>query len=563
MGAAHGGPLGYASYSEKNDPAENTMRGGAGAVLGAGTNVAAPYVASGLMQGAQGLWNMAGQGVNAVRNALTPQVTINQNIRTQLQAAGVDLNALSTQAQAAISAEAQAQLRAGGTLNAEQLLRNADIETIAGPGSALRGQVTRSPQDWSIERNLQRTEANLPSVRTGAQETVTGRLQAQDEAMRNFSAQIAQGTGGRSATPLEAGASAIEAVQSNDAARNRVVNELYKAYRETGMKGAPVAEDRLTAALTDVIENRGVETLPPAVVTRLKEFAFLGGNRTRYLTIDEADKFNRLLNANNPGFGPASGSIAQLKTALERSLHEVPIGKDASQALLTARNAAAEMFSAREAGAGVSRAIADVAPDKFMQLNVLGGSVRDLQALRSELGDSQAWNNLRQQAWQWIQGESTGHGRQAFSGARLDETLRQLGPERLRVLFSPAEMQQIETLRRGAMAMTTQPLFSAVNYSNTTPALMGQLMRMGNRIPGLNLLTGPMTQEIENSATQRLLNQSLSGAQGASAATQSAQQEAARAAAIRMLFQQRGYAGAAGAALPPALAAQYQGSAQR
>lgn len=571
IGAAQGAPLAYSTFNRSNDPTQNFLQGLGGGVLGGAMNVAAPYVVGGAVQLGQGAMNLGRQGVNAVRGWLTPQSQVADTLRTTLLKTGVDFDSLSTAAQQAMQAEAQAQMRAGGQLNAEQLLRNADIEAIAGPGSALRGQVTRSPVDWSIERNLQRTEANLPSVRGGAQETITGRLQQQDQALKTFSKRIGQdvhgeelyggvSSAGPAQTAPQASQRAIDAVRATDAGRQRVVNELYKAYRETGMKDAAVPESRLMESLTKIIDENGQENIPLAVQSRLKEFGFLGGERTRQLTVQQADLFNRLLNNNNPGHGPQSLVVGELRSALNRSLLDVaPEASQATQALVTARKAASEMFAAREAGRGVEQAIEGVAPDRFLQQNVLGGTVRDLQALKDNLvrgSEPSAWNDLRSQAWQQIHDAVTQGGRSQFSGARLDDILRQIGKERLEVLFTGPEMQAINTLRRGSLNMTFQPPFSAVNYSNSAPTLMAQALRLGNRIPGVNLFTQPIQHEMENAATQGLLNQALSGARGASNAGVLEAQAAARAALERQLLAQRGYAGLLGAAGPPGVTTQ-------
>lgn len=524
MGMLQGAIPSYLNYSESNTPLGNAITTGIGAGIGAVTNVAAPYVVSGVASGAQWVKNKAVSGFNSLKNLATPQVSIDNTIRVQLSNAGVNFDELSTAAQNAIRQDAQSTLSAGGNLDPQQLLRLADIQTISGPGSATRAQVTRSPVDWSAERNLQKTEVNLPSVKEGGQETITGRLQSQDKAMKDFSVGIGNSVygdplyagmnlEGRATSAHDASQRAIEAVRATDAAKNREVNKLYKAYRDTGMKDTRMPETRLTETLTKVIDEIGIDNIPPAVATRLKEFGFLGGERTRFLSIQEADTFNRLLNNNTPSHGGGRAAVTALKDALNKSLLDVPVeASAATEALKTARGAAAEMFRAREAGRGVGQAIDNAAPDKFLEQNVLGGSVRDLASLKDNLTrgtEASTWNDLRAQAWQWIHDKATVNGRKEFSGARLDTVLKNLGEERLKVLFTEPELQAINTLRRGSLAMTDPPPFSAVNYSGSGPVGIAQLLRLGNRIPLVNMATSPILSEVENTATQRLLNQSL------------------------------------------------------
>lgn len=565
IGALQGGGAGYGLFNPDNTAESNALRTGVGAAAGGLTNALAPWVLGKGMQAGQWAGNKARQGFNAARSAVTPQTSITNNIRVQLRSAGVDFDALSTGAQKAVRDEATRQLRSGHGLNAEQLMRNADIESVVGPGSATRAQITRSPQDWSIERNLQKTEVNLPSVKTGSQETITSRLQMQDSAMKTRAGQIADDVYGETlygGTPragtsagsqLEASSRAMNAVRAADKGRKQAVDNLYRAYRDSGMKDTKLGESHITKELTEIIDDYGLDNVPPAVTNRLKELAFLGGDRTRYLTIKEADAFNRLLNNNDPGFGPASAVIQKLKGGLTRELLDVPgdAAQGASAQLLTARKAAADMFAKREAGRAVASAIKDVAPDKFLQQNVLGGSVRDLQKLKTELSsgpDSGSWNDLRSQAWQSIVDKVTQGGRAPFSGARLDNELNKLGRERLQTLFTRPEIQQIEQLRRASLDMTYQPPFSAVNASNTSPAMLGQLMRLGNKVPFANMVTKPLTEELEMSATQGLLNTALAGRQAVSSAAREQAQAAARNAAIQRMLQERGIGGLLGVA---------------
>ncbi|HUU72960.1 MAG TPA: hypothetical protein VMW70_10055 [Burkholderiales bacterium] len=561
IGSGIGGTAGYGLYSQDNTTGGNLLRTGLGAVGGGIASAAAPWLTDKGIQGLQWGANKVAQGTRFLRGAMTPKASISNTLRIQLENVGVDFNALSADAQQAIATEAQATLRAGGQLNAQQLLRNADIEAVG--GRATKGMITGSPNDWTIERNLQKTEVNLPSVKTGSQETITGRLEQNDAALKARAGNIGDDVygdalyggqplaGSAANTPFQASTRSIQAVQAADRSRKEVVDGLYKAYRDSGMKDTRLGESHITKELTEIIDDFGIENVPPAVVTRLKEFAFLGGERTRYLTIQEADQFNRLLNNNNPGFGPMNATTQKLRSALTRELLAAPddASAGASQQLLQARSAAAEMFSKQEAGKGVASAVMDVAPDKFLEQNVLGGTVRDLQMLKTELTsgpDSGTWNDLRSQAWKAIIERVTQDGRAPFSGARLDKELKKLGEERLRVIFTQPELQQIQTLRRASLDMTSRPPFSAVNDSNTTPAMLGQVLRLGNKTP-FSMITKPISEGIDDSMQQGLLSTALGGSRSAVGAAQREAQDASRNAMLDRLFSRRSGGGLLGA----------------
>jgi hypothetical protein len=67
-------------------------------------------------------------------------------------------------------------------------------------------------------------------------------------------------------------------------------------------------------------------------MNRLKEFGLMGSKQTKLLTVNEADKLNRLINNNNPGNGPASLALGRIKGAVNEALLEVePAARKASR----------------------------------------------------------------------------------------------------------------------------------------------------------------------------------------------------------------------------------------
>lgn len=560
LGAASGGTSGYTMFNPKNTETSNALSAGLGTVTGGLSNMIAPYVVNQVVKGVQTVGNKVVDAVRGAVQTVSPNIQnqITNEIKITLSKQGVDWDGLSQGMQQSLLNDAKEQLKASGRLNAEQLLRKADIESIAGKGAGTRGQITADPAQWTLERNLQKTEMNLPAVQQGQIPSITNRLQSQDVAMRQYGGNIAETVHGgtpasqRPITPLQASERAIKAIQQQDEAAGKVVDDLYKAYRETGGATAQVPDVKLADTLGRVADEIGTENIPGPVLSRLKEFGLLNGDRTKLLTVNEADKLNKLINNNNPGHGPAELALGRIKSTLNESLMDIP-EQGASKALLEARRAAAEIFSANRAAKGIEQAIKDVAPDRFFENNVLGGTVRDLTAISNRLQSSpegaQAWNALRAQSWQWAMDKATQGGRAPFSGARLDNALKAVGADRLKVLFSPSELAQIETLRRGSMAMTFEPAFSAPNRSNTTPMLIGELMRLGNRVPFLNVITKPIQEEMQQSATQKLITQALDG-RGVNSAARDASQAASRSRLSDMLIGNRA---AYPALVPPAL----------
>jgi hypothetical protein len=406
-----------------------------------------------------------------------PANEVAREITVKLQQQGIDFNKLTQQAKEALLADAQKALSTGGTLDDAMLANKALIESVG--AKPTKASITRNPRDWQAEKNLRGIQ--------GVGDEIVSREQQNAAALIDYSQKLRSGTGGKASTALEAGESAINAIKVQDKGKERAVTELYDAFRDSGLKDAAVPETRLTASLTNIIEEVGIENVPPAVQSRLKEFGFLGGERTRYLTVGEADKFNRLINANNPGHGPQSKVLGMLKGSLNESLIETPGG---GKLLTKAREAAAQRFAEQRAGKGITAAIDDVSPDRFVKKFVLDADARDVRALVSELGKSaqgkQAISDIKGNILGDLLMKSTGASSvddvvgRGFSGVRFGKALDSIAPEKLHQIFSPAEVDALRTLQKASKLLTEEVPFSDVNHSKTTAALANLLQKIGN-----------------------------------------------------------------------------------
>lgn len=427
---------------------------------------------------AQGVKAGASRVLDAIRGPQAiPAGQVTRELTVKLQQQGIDFNKLSQEARDVLTADAQRTLSAGGTLDDAMLANKALIESVG--AKPTKASVTRLPRDWQAEKNLRGIK--------GAGDAIVRREQENAAALIDYAQKLRSGIGGKAATALDAGESAINALKVQDKAKERVVGELYDAFRDSGLKDELVPETKLTEALTKIIDEVGLDNVPASVQSRLKDFGFLGGQRTRQLTVQEADTFNRLLNANNPGHGPASNAIGRIKSALNESLIETPGG---GEKLLKAREAAAQRFAEQRAGKGISAAIDDVAPDRFVKKFVLDADVRDVRALVSELGKSgqgkQAIADIKANILGDLLMKSTGAtnlddvvGR-GFSGVKFGKALDSIAPEKLHQIFSPSEVEALRTLQKASKLLTEEVPFSDVNHSKTASALANILLKLGD-----------------------------------------------------------------------------------
>jgi len=535
-GAATGAAGGYSGFNPDNTSTSNMINAGVGAAAGGVLNAAAPRIVEGIVSGYQFAKNKLAEGLRS----LIPDTTIINNVKVALKTNGVDYDALSQGVKDSLLSDAKRQVASGGKLDPEMLARKLDIESVAGPGMGTSAQISRNPAQWTAEQNLQKVEVNLPSVQRGETGTITERLQQQDVAQKSYAQRLAEqmksipdvifGTNPKAAQPattLQASEKVIKTLQEKDAKAGEAVTDLYNAYRAHGVGDTTsLPTQKLADIAGKIADEFGTENIPPAVLSRLKEFGLFSGKQTKVLTINEADKLNRLINNNNPGFGPIAKALQPIKQTLNESLLDIPEA-GASKALLAARKAAAERFAEQETGKSVTAAINDVAPDRFFEQNILKGNVRDIQALKESLSKTTEgaapWHNLRTEAFNWAVNKATSNGEKAFNGMRLKSALNELGEDRLRTLFSPDELAQIRTLERGSLAMTSEPPFSAPSRSNTTPQIMAELLSIGQRIPGVNLMVKPIAEDVVTGAAQKRLAAALSGENASNIARDQAQ----------------------------------------
>lgn len=458
---------------------------GAQVAIGGLTGAAVPAVVQGVKRVASPVVSKVAdvvRGPKALPN-LQGELTL------KLQQQGIDWNNLTQSVKRTLLADAQRALETGGTLDDAMLANKATIESIGAKGT--KAAITRAPRDWQLQKNMRGIQ--------GVGDEIVGREQSDAKAMVDYLSKLRAQAGGKASTALEAGESAVGAIRAQDKAKEAAVGKLYDVFRATGAQDAAVPDTKIADALGRVSDEIGTENIPSAVLGRLKEFGLMGGERTKLLTVNEADKLNRLINNNNPGKGPAALALQRLKGALNESLLEVP--GDGSKALLEARQAAAQRFAEQRAGSGISAAIDDVAPDRFVKKFVLDAPVRDLRGTLSELKKSpageQAIKDIKGHVLDTLLLKSTGAtatddvaGR-AFSGVKFGKALDAIAPEKLHQIFTPDEVSSLRTLQKASKLLTEEVPFSDVNHSKTTAALANLFLKIGNT-PLLGQLASPI-----------------------------------------------------------------------
>lgn len=426
----------------------------------------------------------------AARFSAKPEAIIAE-LEPVLAARGVKWGDLSEDVRNGMVMQARRQLSVSGELAPDAVARKFEMDDLLGADAgATQGQVTRNPQQWSWERNSQKLPGELGAP-------MTERFQAQMSRLRQVAEEEMAKVGGRARNDFQAGESATKAVKQKMDESKKVVDDLYAVWRESGAGATEVKPQRLADELLRLQDEVGVENLSPVVRSRLESFGLAGGTQKKLLTIDEAEKLRKLIGNNDPGHTNPTGSMASQR--LRKALDEAVMDTDSPDipSLKAARSAARTRFDMRDSAAGVTAAAKDDAPDRFFQRYVLGGDVGDLRGLKATLntgvmGDkptpgmqgyepagAQAWKDLKGRALEYAVEKATVKDG-AFSGPAFRKALKEIGEERLKVLFEPGELGQIMKLDRVAFDATAEPALAAVNHSNTAAA-GAQYLRDGAR----------------------------------------------------------------------------------
>jgi hypothetical protein len=222
-------------------------------------------------------------------------------------------------------------------------------------------------------------------------------------------------------------------------------------------------------------------------------------------------------------------------------------GAAAREAFAQARAAARNRFATIEATPALRAALDNEAPDRFVQNYIINADVRDVEAMRNVLANSpEALAQARAQLAEHLRFaafRSNASGDGGFNAQAYNNLLRAVGPQKLAVFFSPAEIMQLNLAGRVASDITTKPAGAtyATNTSGTGAAVMNLLSRLANssvlrNIPGARALSNH-AGEIQ---TEQAIRQALTAQQPAQQARELSP-ETMR--ALQLLFPPAGVAG--------------------
>lgn len=424
-------------------------------VLGKIADVAAPLVKKIVAK-------MSDPAVLGARSSLQTDIAI----RKAMEDAGISSQNVPQQVMDKLRQEVLDSMKQGQKFDASARLRQMDFEAEKVP--ALRGQITRDPAQYSRDMNVRGIE--------GVGEPVAQRLQAQNQAITQGLA----GFGGpKAAEKFQAGEQMTQALSKLDEQLSGNVRRAYQNARASAGKDWDVPMQGLAQDVAGVIDDFGVgaekNAVPSAIVSRLKSFGVVaddGMKQRKVFNYEEADKLLKQINAHDDG---QNASIGALRAAVKKAILE---GGGEGDPFAPARKLAAERFQLLDAIPALDAVVkGKAAPDDFVQKFIIGGKVKDLQKLKSVLPDDTLAEAKKQIAQVIYEGAFKGNatGDKMASPAGLQQAMKTIGTDKLKVFFTQAEIDKLNRLTR------------ITAYANTEPA-WGTVARGGN--PGGVLLGG-------------------------------------------------------------------------
>lgn len=364
--AARGAVGGAAGAATQPVEGENFVAQKLGQVaLGAGAGAAlGPLVTKAGESAARLVQRWSGNRATSV----TPE-RVQQLVRQQLEADGIDVATLPEQLFRGLSDDVASALQQGRQLEPAAALRARDFQALQMPFT--RGQVGRDPAQWQREFNLAGVEdvgGPLREVAQRQQQAITGRFRNGTQGlMEKFGAGDAMGGQLRSA----------------DEVARQNVRAAYQAFRESTGRELEVPLQGLAQDYAQTLRDYG-QAIPGAVRGQFEELGLLSGRQMRGMSIEDAERLLKVINKHyNSPDGAVRSSLDELRTALQRSIGDAANGSGegamAAQLAQEARATAAGRFSQMEATPALRYATSNGAPDDLIDRFVIRGKVNDIE----------------------------------------------------------------------------------------------------------------------------------------------------------------------------------------
>lgn len=466
---------------------------------------------------------------NRLRPAQMQQV--DNRISLTLQRNGIDWSGIDERTRQMVRADVQRALAAGDNLDAAALSRLVDFRAVG--ATPTRGTVTLDPVQITREKNLAKTAANSTDV--GLQ--VLPRIENQNN--RVLIDRLNEAGAANAPDSFTAGDRIVGSLQRNIDQNRARISGLYDQARDTSGRSAELNGAEFARRANQLLQDNLAGKLPGQVEQAMNDIA--AGRRP--LTVEHAEQLKTMIYRiqSRSSDGNERYALGLIRQALDEvplrgapqvnpgNLPAVPgtvppspsvLGQESIEAFNRARSANRQFMQQVEGTPALEAVMNGAQPDQFINRYVIGGTVRDLRAMRQAMAnDPQAVETVRASIADHLKRSALGGAADEvgnFSQSAYNKALRQLGEQRLSVFFSPEEIRQMQAIGRVASYTQFQPRGSAVNNSNSGALVLGAgmdfLSRIAPKVPIVNdtingLLSTQMQRQAANVAPGLLSQQ--------------------------------------------------------
>ena len=485
--------------------------------VGAATGAILTPIFEGVVFGLTGAVNALAKTPKRLKNWLSGETRwgkVRGTIENAFKANGVEFNNLPVGLQDKILSELRWAMNKGGTMDEASMDRLASYIAQDIP-SFTRGQVSRDPQQFTREQNLQASEAGAPLQQ--AFQSQTSQLQSNIDKMASRSGIPASVD--NVADDYAMGIVAQRRLKEQKEALETEENKLWKAYRDG--EGRDIEIDRASVgdAIEEIREEIGIESIVPAVKTRLEQLGFFGDSPKRPFNIHQIDLLKKLINNNFKSMSDAERlAVKRINRAIDESFESIEKGQmseDVWKKLSNARDFSRRIYSLREENPALDAVYTNsLVPDEFIKKFVLKIPVKNFEKLVNQLGqgDGQALAHLRYRIIMRIKEAAAPEG-EGFSYGRLKGAIDRIGGRKLKMLLGDKEWDYLQQLMRVTKDLKKAPEFSRVNYSGSGVAVLNMLDRMMGRVTNVPYVT-EVQRAIGKSAQKAEVGEALKGTQG-------------------------------------------------
>ena len=381
-----------------------------------------------------------------------------------------------------------------------------------------RAQVTQSADDFQFQQEQVKTSGPLRQA-----------VDEQDMTLAQRGEDLAERAGGQTAGPRDTGEQVFRAVTRKADDMDDEISRLYRTARERAGTEKSVRPDKMAAILR---RNQGRNEVSggtvKAIREELRQRGLIDSNLKPQgrMDVNQAEEVRQSLNSLYEGANPQGRRIiTQAKEALDDDVMRVA-GKDVFRKARAARNRfRTELEKAKRSkrDKGTKSTLEDILegkiePERISEKLIVnkGGSVRDLDVVKKYLlsgtdeqvaQGQEAWNALRRDAIEEMFDRATGTagktegGQSVFNGNQFDKAMNRIGKDRLRVLFEPEEIKELNQLRD--IGKLRIPVSGTQQGKGPTAQAVDEAL---DRIPGVGALKNIVGRRTEQKAAQEAAN---------------------------------------------------------